>query len=1010
MKKRVSIGIDVGAVSVKLAIFFNGPSCDGACKNLVQKQRFSIYKDLLAPLEKGVLLISPYIRHYGSPREVLQRTIHDILKILSGDVRVDICITGSGGKTFSEEFGLEYVNEYIAVAQGVGSIYSDVNTIFEIGAESSKYILLSRTRSGSVQILDYETNGECAAGTGSFFDQQVKRLKYSIDDVSDIVQRAKRTAPIAGRCSVFAKSDMIHAQQRGYLPDEVLKGLCEAVVRNFKGAITKGKEIVPNVAFIGGVSENRGVVEAFKKTFNLNDENLIVPELSLWVGAIGAALAGGKETIEKGRLKSSECKTKNYPTAEPLKMDRVRLLREKVQQYRFPQNGRIDAYLGIDVGSVSTNLALIDSDGELIYGIYRMTDGRPIEVVSDALNEIFNKIEVDRVEIRGVGTTGSGRELIGALVGADVVKDEITAHKTGALFISDKFLNKKVDTIFEIGGQDSKFISLRDGIVVDFSLNEACAAGTGSFLEEQAKELGIDIKGEFSSLALQSQHPLRLGERCTVFMEKELVPYIHRNVSKKDIVAGLALSVVQNYLNRVVKRRKIGEVIFFQGGTAYNDSVAAAFSTLLNKEIIVPPHNGIIGAIGAALLARERENNKKTSFRGWDMGRVSWSMKEFTCKGCTNQCIIQQFTVEGEKSYWGDKCSERYRKRTKSTKKSSIEDLFDFRLRLLFGDEVENRSGERGGRGTIGIPRVLHFYDRLPFWFSYFHSLGFDVVISSPTNQKIINRGVEASVAEPCFPIQVVHGHIMDLIEKRVDHLFLPNVVDEEDPTSGVASFICPWAQTIPLVIKRTPGLRECWDYLFYPNIKFRNGRSFVEHQLKTQIRALGIGSRENRKAVAESYSAQAWFREQIVRKADDVLKFISRTDESGVVLLGRPYNLYDSGLNLNIPKKLRDIYGVNVIPMDFLPLDDVDIDDVNRHMFWNYGRRILQAARFVRDFSKLHIIYISNFKCGPDSYIRHYIEEACGRPFLFIQIDSHANDAGIMTRIEAFLESKKMI
>ncbi|MCK4823089.1 hypothetical protein KA005_45435, partial [bacterium] len=345
-----------------------------------------------------------------------------------------------------------------------------------------------------------------------------------------------------------------------------------------------------------------------------------------------------------------------------------------------------------------------DGDGNLIYGIYRMTDGRPVEVVKDSMKEMYSAVG-HRVEIVGTGTTGSGRELIGSLVGADVIKDEITAHKTGALHISRRYLNRDMDTIFEIGGQDSKFISIQNGVVVDFSLNEACAAGTGSFLEEQARQIGISIRDEFASLALGSSHPLKLGERCTVFMEKELVPYLQQGVPKKDIVAGLALSVVQNYLNRVVKKRKIGDLIFFQGGTAYNDSVAAAFATVLGKEIVVPPHNGIMGAIGAALLAgKHRQSQKKSTFRGWDIGKISWRMREFTCSGCSNDCQIQEFDVQGEKSFWGDKCSVKYRKRAKSSKKSIIQDLVKLRERMLFQSENKPVRLAYKPRARVGIP------------------------------------------------------------------------------------------------------------------------------------------------------------------------------------------------------------------------------------------------------------------------------------------------------------------
>ena len=373
------------------------------------------------------------------------------------------------------------------------------------------------------------------------------------------------------------------------------------------------------------------------------------------------------------------------------------LLRDLARPYEFPSDEAvIDTYLGIDVGSVSTNLVVLDQAGEVVKAIYTKTQARPVEVVDAGLAEIRDEIG-DRIRVLGVGTTGSGRELIGELCGADLITDEITAHKTGADFIS-RSIARQVDTIFEIGGQDSKFISMQDGIVVDFAMNEACAAGTGSFLEEQAEKLGIDIVGEFADLALRSEAPIRLGERCTVFMERDVMSYQSRGAARKDLVAGLAYSIAYNYLNRLVRERKIGDCIFFQGGTAYNDAVAAAFAQILGKEIIVPPHNGVMGAIGMALLARERmgRTGEVTTFRGWDLSAVDYTVKDFVCKHCTNECDIRQFTIEGEKTYWGDKCSDRYRKRAKVDKQPVIDDLVALR------ETSAARAVRGGGRAQLG--------------------------------------------------------------------------------------------------------------------------------------------------------------------------------------------------------------------------------------------------------------------------------------------------------------------
>ncbi len=813
---------------------------------------------------------------------------------------------------------------------------------------------------------------------------------------------------------------MVHAQQKGYQPPEVLKGLCNAVVRNYRGTITKGKEIGERVAFIGGVAANTGAVAAMREAFDLDEEHLIVPAYYAWMGAIGCALTAADEragreivTIDPTRL--TQAQVADFETSEPLSMERVILLRDRVKPYQFPPGeGKIGAYLGIDIGSVSTNLVVVDEEGEVVKEIYVKTDGRPVEVVNKGLADIWNEMG-PRLDILGVATTGSGRELIGELIGADTVNDEITAHKTGATFIGRKLIDRAPDTIFEIGGQDSKFISLKDGVVVDFAMNEACAAGTGSFLEEQAEKMGINIIGEFAELALSSKAPIRLGERCTVFMERDVNSYLQRGADKKDLVAGLAYSIAYNYLNRLVGRRHIGDTIYFQGGTAYNDSVPAAFSKILGKEIIVPPHNGVVGAIGVALLAREKmaaTTRLPASVDGtWNR---STTQCEFTCKGCSNECDIRQFTIGGEKTYWGDKCSDRYRKRAKVDKEPIIRDLVEYRNALMYSyvTEAEDtstllRTGSGSPLGTVGIPRAMYTYERLPFWATFFRSCGFDVVLSRQTDKKIRELGIEAAVAEPCFPIRVAHGHVAELIAEDVDHIFVPNILNEETDHPEIESHACPWGQTLPHVLRLAPQFEAYADRFLCPTLHFRRGPATVRRTLRAVLKPLGIPPQTVDTALDEAYEAQDEFRSRLIIAGADALASLNEHDELGIVLVGRPYNIYDAGVNMDIPAKLRRYYGVNIVPFDFLPLWGKDTRQVTPNMFWGYGRRILQAAEVVAEQPNLHIIYITNFKCGPDSYIKHYMGAASSDPFLVLQFDEHTNDAGAMTRCEAYLDSK---
>ena len=1029
---KITLGIDVGTVSAKCALL--GPA-----------ERLRALAAAGAPLEDifeydgrpgEALAVSAYRRVQGRPLDAVVALLREVTAPLKAEELGAAVITGSAGRLVGEALGIPVENEFRAAATGIGRLYPDVENIFEMGGENSKFIRVS-SGDGVTGIADYETNGDCAAGTGSFMDQQSSRLRFRIEDVGDLVLATGRAPKIAGRCSVFAKSDMIHAQQKGYRPEEVLKGLCEAVARNFRSNIAKGKEVRGRTAFIGGVALNRGVAAAVREVFELGEEEFFVPREGVHAGAIGAALVAARDGDGAGAAdflaalgRETAAARKNFPACRPLTRERVRFLRDRVRAYSF--EGRtlpVEAYLGVDVGSVSTNLVLVDEEGEVIKEIYLRTEARPIEVVGAGLREIRDEVG-GRVRVRGVGTTGSGRELIGELIGADTINDEITAHKTGAAFIGERLLGTKVDTIFEIGGQDSKYIRIDEGIVTDFAMNEACAAGTGSFLEEQAEKLDVSIIDEFAERAFSSRAPLRLGERCTVYMEQDVSAYLKRGAGKNDIIAGLAYSVVQNYLNRVVRGRRVGRVVFFQGGTAYNDSVAAAFSEVLGTEIIVPPHNGVIGAVGAALLAREKMQalGLSSTFRGYDLESIEYSIREFACNGCTNFCDIQEFTVEGERTYWGDKCSDRYRKRAKVPKKPVVEDLAALYLELLERDWLSGIRGQSGRRSQprreeaaaqkrrgppprVGMPRAMYYYDRHPFWKTYLEALGAEVVTSPATNREIVHRGLEAAVAEPCFPIQVAHGHVEALLRaERLDCILVPNVIDSETDNPAVNSYVCPWGQTLPFVLRAMPSLRGREDLIAAPTVHFRDGEAVVERELRGFARRFGAGGRRHREAVRAAYEAQRLFRAEVERAGARALQILERSGEEGIVLIGRPYNVIDRGLNLDVAGKLRDNYGANVIPFFFLDLGGIGISDIDDNMFWNYGRRILQAARFASQRANLHLVYITNFKCGPDSYVKHFTGRAAVRPLLTLQFDAHGNDAGIMTRCEAYLDSKGVL
>ncbi len=1036
------LGLDVGSVSVKLAAIAGPEGQQPFAELLARTKSFRAIPASQSQRAGRSAIISAYRRILGSPMESALELLQELYTILGESRIAGIRATGSGGRLIANALGLPFENEFKAIARAAALLYPEARTILEMGGESSKYLRLDRpTNDGGsagdlvrhAGIADYATSGECAAGTGSFLDQQASRLQYRVEEIGAVASGARSAARIAGRCSVFAKSDMIHAQQKGHGTDEILKGLCEAVARNLKSGLVKGKPVVPPVAFLGGVAQNTGVVEALRKTFQLAPEQLFVPELHSWLGALGSALLEEQErrrysgkklhTIPQQSGLAASYRSAPQPAYPPLSLENVVLLRSQAQPFELSAtNGqRMPAYLGIDIGSVSTNLAVIDGAGQVLHQIYLYTVGRPMEVVHQGLQEIEQRLGA-HIEIRGVGTTGSGRELIGELAGVDTVNDEISAHKTGALYVHETLVAGRsaigpVDTIFEIGGQDSKFISIERGVVVDFAMNEACAAGTGSFLEEQAERLGIRIKDEFAKLALSSPAPARLGERCTVFMERDLTAALHRGSEVRDLAAGLAYSVALNYLNRVVRGRRIGEVIYFQGGTAYNDAVAAAFSMLLGRRIIVPPHNGVIGAIGVALIARDRActTARPSAFRGYDLSRTRFRTREFVCKACSNYCDMKEITIEGQKTYWGDKCSDKFRKRARTDRRPVIEDLLAFRERALLQGFSESPGLSPAGqrRPTVGIPRAMYYFDRFPFWRRYLEAIGFDVVLSRPTDQQAAARGVELSVAEPCFPVQIAHGHVAALLDAGADYVLLPNVMDMEacaGDSSHVKSHLCPWNQTLPYVLRAAPAFCERASAILLPTVYFRLGLRRVKKQLADYFAHFGVARRQSDAAVEAAYAAQKDFAHGLLEAGRKAWAALELTGEPAVLLVGRPYNLYDRNGNCDIPRKLRDLYGVNVLPMDFLPLDSQPVGDLHPNMYWDSGRRILAAGLLARQHPNLHIVYLTNFKCGPDSFLKHFLREAAGAPFLVLQFDGHGNDAGYLTRCEAYLDSKGVL
>jgi predicted CoA-substrate-specific enzyme activase len=782
-------------------------------------------------------------------------------------------------------------------------------------------------------------------------------------------------------------------------------GLCQAMARNLKSNIAKGKTITTPVAFVGGVAHNQGVRQAFRQVFGLDDEGLIIPPHFCALGAVGAVLAARENPPEDFTLRLDSLKaylarevdadrplTRLTPPAPPGP--------EHYQVVDLPDDGSIvEGYLGVDVGSISTNVVVIDSRMRVLAREYLMTAGRPLEAITQGLRQAGQKIG-HRVKIMGAATTGSGRYLTGDFIGADVVRNEITAQATAAAAI-----DPSVDTIFEIGGQDSKFISLRHGAIVDFMMNKVCAAGTGSYLEEQAEKLGISIREEFGKLALQSETPVRLGERCTVFMESDIVHHQQRGAAKDDLVAGLSYSIVYNYINKVVEERPVGKNIFYQGATAANQGIVAAFEQVTGKKITVPPHHDVTGAIGAAILAMRERDWKESRFKGFDLADRRYTVTSFECKSCPNNCEIRQVQIEGEKPlFYGSRC-EKYEVDTQK-KVVDIPDLIKEREDLLYGDEPP----PEGKRGPIGIPRTMFFQELMPFFRTFFEELGFTVVYSQKTNKSVIRQGVESLAAEPCYPVKVAHGHILDLLKAGVKRIFLPSVINMANTNPEVKfGVVCPMVQSLPYTVETAIDFKEYGAELVTAVLYFGSGERQLRQGLKKLARQLGASRFKFDRAFMRAMGAQTAYYKQLQDRGREILDAL-RPEERLMVLIGRPYNAFDPAMNLNLHRKLRQL-GVQALPMDFLPLDQVDDLTEIKPMYWRFGQKILGAAELVRKDHRLYGVFITNFGCGPDSFIQHFFKDRMrGKPFLEIEIDEHSSDVGAITRLEAFLDSLKNV
>jgi predicted CoA-substrate-specific enzyme activase len=976
-QRKTFMGIDMGSVSLNIAVID----------------------------EEFRLLESIYERTKGQPIPVLINVIESLEKDFP-ELCGTVC-TGSGRNLIAEVMGVDKENEIITQAKAIAYFHPGVRTVIEIGGQDSKLIFLDRDeKSGETVIVDHALNEICAAGTGSFLDQQAYRLGISIDEFSSLATRAEKPATIAGRCSVFAKSDMVHLQQEGTSQEEIVAGLCYALARNYISNLGKGRRFVKPVAFQGGVAANKGVAKAFEELLELKPGELIIPQYFKVMGAFGAAITASErhgDTLIKLQVATEMLKrylTKKASEAEAGHLRRLTYNEDGSNPLDecpiLRKQHKSEVYIGVDVGAVSTNIVVLDEKKKLLAMKYLMTGGNPIESVRKGLKDIGHEIK-DIIEVQAVATTGSGRYFIGDFVGADLVINEITAQAKATLDI-----DKTVDTIFEIGGQDSKYIRLKNGAVVDFEMNKVCAAGTGSFLQEQADRLDINIEEEFSKLALSSKAPVDLGTRCTVFMESDLIHHQQVGSLKVDLLAGLSYSIASNYIEKVVGNKKIGERIYFQGGVAANKSVVAAFENILGKKIRVPQNYNVTGAIGAALIATERRHGDgKSNFVGFDLTGREYEVKSFECQHCPNHCDIKKISIGGEfKSFYGGIC-DRYELKGEKCAVQVLPDLFKEREEMLMSYYKEDAFAPDSP--VIGIPRVLMFFEQFPLWATFFGELGVKVVLSNKTNKSLIHRGLQEVLAEACYPVKIAYGHVANLIEKGVDRIFLPSIIDLEKDSDDVArSYNCPLIQGIPFMLR--PAFKDKAK-IISPSIFMAKEKE----NLKVEMEKIGSEFGKEKKgigsAIAAALKAQDEFERIRRERGRQILKTLKKDNEA-VVVIGKPYNVHDLGLNLNISKKLRHL-GILAIPFDLLPLDAVKLPPHYSNLVWKNEQNLLRAAIMAKNNPSLNPIMITNYGCGPDAFFWKYLEETMEEdPYLLLEVDEHSGDAGMTTRVEAFLDT----
>ncbi len=971
-----TLGIDIGSTTVKIAILDKSDN----------------------------LLFADYKRHFAN----IQETLADLLQEAweqHGEMTLHPVITGSGGLTLADHLGVPFVQEVIAVSSSLQKLAPQTDVAIELGGEDAKIIYFENGN------IEQRMNGICAGGTGSFIDQMASLLQSDATGLNEYAKNYKALYPIAARCGVFAKTDIQPLINDGATKEDLSASIFQAVVNQTISGLACGKPIRGHVAFLGGplhfLSELK---KAFIRTLKLDEEHTIVPDNSHLFAAIGSAL-NAKEDVSisltdmKDRLRNSIKLDFEVARMEPLfsSEEDYESFHKRQSTYKVTtadlSSYKGNCYLGIDAGSTTTKTALVGEDGALLYSFYSSNNGNPLKTAIRSIQEIYSLLPED-ARIAYSCSTGYGEALIKAALLLDEGEVETVSH-----YYAAAFFDPEVDCILDIGGQDMKCIKIKNNTVDSVQLNEACSSGCGSFIETFAKSLNYSVQ-DFAKAALFAQHPIDLGTRCTVFMNSKVKQAQKEGAEVSDISAGLAYSVIKNALYKVIKvsdASELGKHIVVQGGTFYNDAVLRSFEKIADCEAIRPDIAGIMGAFGAALIARERhEEGKETSMLSIKkINELKYTTSMANCRGCTNNCRLTVNKFSGGRQYIsGNRCE---RGIGKEKNKDHIPNLYEYKYKRIFS--YKPLSADKASRGKVGIPRVLNMFENYPFWFTFFTELKYEVVLSPTSTRKIYELGIESIPSESeCYPAKLTHGHISWLLKNGIKFIFYPCIPYERNEfPDAVNHYNCP------IVTSYAENIKNNVDELNDPSIDFRNPfMAFTSEQILTNRLVdvfKDLPSDEVRQAAHKAWEELACAHRDIQAKGEETLKYLEETGRRGIVLAGRPYHI-DPEIHHGIPDLITS-YGIAVFTEDSIShLGQIE-RPIRVNDQWMYHSRLYAAANFVKTRNDLDLIQLNSFGCGLDAVTTdevYEILERSGKIYTCLKIDEVNNLGAARIRVRSLL------